>query len=91
MKQFLKSTSNRISLGAFSLSAVAIFLSVYSINNSKYQLSQETINTIKKEFNVLEKSDKNQILLAKHLTKIGAKLYGTDWCGFTKQQKASFG
>ena len=91
MKQFLNSTSNKISFAAFSFSAVAILLSGYSIYNSRYQLSQETINIIKKEFNVLEKSNKDQILLAKHLTKIGAQLYGTDWCGFTKQQKVLFG
>ena len=91
IKQFFNSTSNRISFAAFSFSAVAILLSGYSIYNSRSQLSQETISMIKKEFNVLEKSNKDQILLAKHLTKIGAKFYGADWCGFTKQQKVSFG
>ena len=32
-----------------------------------------------------------QLALAKHLRKIGAKLYGTYWCPYCNQQKALFG
>tara|TARA_Y100000994_G_scaffold202083_1_gene172939 strand:+ start:468 stop:905 length:438 start_codon:yes stop_codon:yes gene_type:complete len=91
MKNFLIKGGNKISLAAFCFSALAIILSGYSIFYSRSQLSQETINMIKKEFKVLEKSNKDQILLAKHLSKIGAKLYGADWCGYTQEQKLSFG
>ena len=91
MNKFLNISGNKLSLAALSFSVLAVFFSGYSIFYSRSQLSKETINMIKKEFKVLEKSNKDQILLAKHLTKIGAKLYGADWCGYTQEQKLSFG
>jgi len=91
MKKLFKFSKNNISLVALFFSALAIGLSSYSIHKSRPKLSQETINKIKQEFQIIEKSNKDQILLAKHLNKIGAKIYGMDWCTFTQKQKVSFG
>ena len=91
MNNFLSFNNKKLSIVALIFSAFAIIFSGYSIFYSRSQLSQETINMIKKEFNVLDKSNREQILLAKHLTKIGAKLYGADWCGYTQKQKIFFG
>ena len=91
MNKILNLNKNSVSLVALIFSALAIGLSSYSILYSRPKLSQETIDMIKQEFKIIEKSNKDQILLAKHLTKIGAKLFGTDWCDFTKAQKVSFG
>lgn len=91
MKKLFHFDKNNISLAALFFSSLATVLSIYSIIYSRPELSKETIKIIKHELKILDKSNKDQILLAKHLTKIGAKLYGTDWCSFTQQQKILFG
>ncbi len=40
---------------------------------------------------VISGADSQTNQLAKHLTSIGAKMYGTEWCSFCSEQKKLFG
>jgi hypothetical protein len=40
---------------------------------------------------ITSKSDKNELALAAHLKKIGAKMYGAYWCSHCHEQKQLFG
>lgn len=72
---------------------ISVILLVIASSCSRPEPEQNVSLTAKTQGSsaVSERSNKSKVALASHLKQVGAKFYGTYWCGYCNRQKQLFG